>query len=173
MKKIILYFTILISLTVSFTVKADCFLVKEKDKFIKQEGDCKSRHAPCSTFKIALSLMVGYDNGFLIDENHPEIAFKKGDADMLEVWRQSQTPLSWMKNSCIWYSWRITEKLGEQKFEEYIKKFNYGNQDITGDKGKNNSLTNSWLSSSLEISPEEQIVFLQKLVANQPLSSER
>ncbi len=34
-------------------------------------------------------------------------------------------------------------------------------------KGKNNGLTNAWLSSSLEISPEEQIAFLQKLAADQ------
>ena len=33
-------------------------------------------------------------------------------------------------------------------------------------KGQNNGLTNSWLSSSLKISPEEQIVFLQKLLDN-------
>lgn len=41
-----------------------------------------------------------------------------------------------------------------------------GNQDTSGDKGKNNGLTHSWLSSSLEISPEEQIDFLQKLLDN-------
>ncbi|ASX27927.1 hypothetical protein BA173_03570 [Rickettsia sp. MEAM1 (Bemisia tabaci)] len=45
--------------------------------------------------------------------------------------------------------------------------FSYGNQDTSGDKGKNNGLTNAWLSSSLEISPEEQIAFLQKLAADQ------
>ncbi|WP_410526378.1 penicillin-binding transpeptidase domain-containing protein [Rickettsia rhipicephali] len=30
---------------------------------MKQEGNCESRYAPCSTFKIAISLM-GYDDGF-------------------------------------------------------------------------------------------------------------
>jgi beta-lactamase class D len=47
-----------------------------------------------------------------------------------------------------------------------VKKFNYGNQDLSGDKGQNNGLTNSWLSSSLEISAEEQVVFLEKLLSN-------
>ncbi|AFC70333.1 putative beta-lactamase [Rickettsia amblyommatis str. GAT-30V] len=49
-------------------------------------------------FKIAISLM-GYDDGFLIDETHPKLPFKEGYADYLEVWKQSQTPKDWMKNS--------------------------------------------------------------------------
>ncbi|KJV92501.1 class D beta-lactamase [Rickettsia bellii] len=166
MKKITLYLTALISFTVSFAIKADCFLVKENDKVIKQDGDCKSRYAPCSTFKIVLSLM-GYDDGFLIDETHPKLPFKKGYDDYLEVWKQPHTPKDWMKNSCLWYSRLITKELGYEKFHNYVTKFNYGNQDTSRDKGKNNGLTNAWLSSSLEISPEEQIAFLQKLAADQ------
>ena len=123
-----------------------CFIVKEKDKIIQQEGDCNQRYAPCSTFKIALSL-IGYDSGILIDEIHPLWSFKKGYPDFLEVWKQDQTPKSWMKNSCV-------------------TRFNYGNMDLSGDKDKNNGLTNSWLSSSLEISSIEQIAFLGKLLNN-------
>ncbi|KHO02297.1 class D beta-lactamase [Rickettsia felis] len=162
----ILYITALISLTIPFITRADCFLVKENYKFIKQEGNCESRYAPCSTFKIVLSLM-GYDDGFLIDETHPKLPFKEGYDDYLEVWKQPHTPKDWIKNSCLWYSRLITKELGYEKFRDYITKFDYGNQDISGDKGKNNGLTNAWLSSSLEISPEEQLAFLQKLVVNQ------
>ena len=71
-----------------------------------------------------------------------------------------------MKNSCVWYSQVLTRKLGMQKFQSYITKFNYGNMDLSGDKGKNNGLTNAWLSSSLEISSIEQIAFLGKLLNN-------
>ena len=43
---------------------------------------------------------------------------------------------------------------------------------MSGDKGKDNGLTHSWLSSSLEISPVEQVTFLQNLVNRQlPVSS--
>lgn len=52
------------------------------------------------------------------------------------------------------------------KFHDYVKKFNYGNQDVSGDKGQNNGLTSAYLSSSLEISPKEQAIFLEKLLAN-------
>ncbi|KJW02328.1 penicillin binding transpeptidase domain protein [Rickettsia endosymbiont of Ixodes pacificus] len=71
-----------------------------------------------------------------------------------------------MKTSCVWYSQVITKELGIEKFRDYVTKFDYGNRDISGDKGKNNGLTNAGLSSSLEISPEEQLAFLQKLAEN-------
>ncbi|MFA1687981.1 penicillin-binding transpeptidase domain-containing protein [Candidatus Rickettsia barbariae] len=88
-------------------------------KIIKQEGNCESRYAPCSTFKIAISLM-GYDDGFLIDETHPKLPVKEGYADYLEVWKQSQTPKDWMKNSCVWYSQIITKEVGMEKFRDYV-----------------------------------------------------
>ena len=142
-----------------------CFLIQERNTIIKQEGDCKVRYAPCSTFKIPIALM-GYAEGLLLDEKHPEMPFKEGYADWLDVWKQPHTPNTWMKNSCVWYSQVLTQKLGIHKFQTYVTRFNYGNQDVSGDKGKDNGLTNAWLSSSLEISPEEQAVFLQNLIDN-------
>jgi beta-lactamase class D len=51
------------------------------------------------------------------------------------------------------------------KLQDYVTKFSYGNMDLSGDKDQNNGLTHAWiLSGSLKISPEEQTVFLQKLV---------
>lgn len=147
------------------TGKPNCFLVKESNMIIQQQGDCKLRYAPCSTFKIVLSL-IGFDAGILKDETHPQWPFKKDYPIFLDSWKQATNPTSWMKNSCVWYSQVLTKKLGLAKFADYVSKFNYGNQDISGDKGRNNGLTNSWLSSSLAISPQEQVVFLQKLIDN-------
>jgi beta-lactamase class D len=171
MKKIILFLAIQLLFSSPAMAYANCFLAKENNQIITQEGDCKSRHAPCSTFKIAISLM-GYDDGFLIDETHPQLPFKEGYVDYIESWRQPQNPTSWLKNSCVWYSQLITQNLGMDKFKKYLQKFNYGNQDSSGDKGKNNGLTKSWLSSSLKISPIEQVAFLQKFLNNKlPVSA--
>lgn len=60
------------------------------------------------------------------------------------------------------YSQVIREKLGEKQFSDYTRRFAYGNQDVSGDKGMNNGLTHCWLSSSLTISPKEHIHFLNK-----------
>ncbi|TGU56394.1 class D beta-lactamase, partial [Mesorhizobium sp. M2D.F.Ca.ET.147.01.1.1] len=40
----------------------------------------------------------------------------------------------------------------------------YGNADVSGSAGKNAGLTNSWVDSSLEISPVEQTAFLRRLL---------
>ena len=161
--KIILFLCGFISLG-HMAFGSQCFIAKEKNKIIHNEGDCEKRYAPCSTFKIPLSL-IGYDAGILIDEMHPLWPFKKGYVDGLDVWRQDHSPQSWIKESCVWYSQVLTKKLGMKKFQEYVTKFSYGNMDLAGDKGKDNGLTNSWLSSSLEISSLEQVAFLEKLLA--------
>jgi beta-lactamase class D len=162
MKKIILFLSIGLLFSIPAIAEGNCFLVKEADKIIINEGECKSRHASNSTFKIAISLM-GYNEGILIDETHPELPFKEGYEDYLDKWKHPHNPSLWMKNSCVWFSQYIVQKLGMSKFQEYVKNFDYGNQDVKGYKNKDNGLK-PWISSSLHISPEEQIVFLQKLV---------
>jgi len=165
MKKTILFLSLGLLLSSEVMADTKCFLAKENSTVIKQEGDCNTRYSPCSTFKIALSLM-GYDTGILKDEVHPQWPFKPEYEAFLESWKDPQNPTTWMKNSCVWYSQVLTPKLGMNKFHDYVKKFNYGNQDVSGDKGQNNGLTSAWLSSSLEISPKEQAIFLEKLLAN-------
>jgi beta-lactamase class D len=153
-----------------------CFIAVEENKTLAKEGKCNERHSPCSTFKIPLSLM-GFDSGILKDENTPKWEFTKENgkflSGMMEQWKGFHTPKSWLPNSVVWYSQVLTLELGQEKFKDYVEKFNYGNKDISGDKEKNNGLTNAWLSSSLKISPEEQIAFLEKLIASKlPVSKE-
>ncbi len=166
MKRIHFMLSLVLCMVYPAGAGAQCFLATENNKIIQQEGECASRHAPCSTFKIAISLM-GYNEGILSDTTHPEWNFKPGYADWLDVWKQPHNPTTWMQHSCVWYSQVITQQLGMKKFDAYVKKFQYGNQDVAGDKGQHNGLTRAWLSSSLQISPAEQTQFLQKLLAKQ------
>lgn len=166
------YFFLLIPLTTLLTsslapAETKCFLVKENNTMRCHDGEATKRYSPCSTFKIAISLM-GYEEGILVDEKHPQVAYEeKYGPCFLEVWKQPQDPISWIQNSCVWYSQWITPQLGEKKFADYVQKFHYGNEDVSGDPGKNNGLTRCWLSSSLKISPEEQLAFLEKLTTFQ------
>jgi beta-lactamase class D len=107
-----------------------------------------------------------YDSNILNDETNPKFTFKTEYDEYPEIRKGIHSPTTSMKYSVVWYSQIITQKLGQQKFTSYIKKFNYGNQNISGDFGKNNGLTKSWLSSSLKISSPEQINFLQQLLDN-------
>ena len=138
---------------------------------LRQEGECDRRQPPASTFKVAIALM-GYDAGFLKDETNPKLPFKEGYPDWIEAWRTDTDPAAWLKNSVVWYSQQVTLALGKEKFEGYVTAFGYGNTDVSGDAGKDNGLTRSWLSSSLRISPLEQIGFLTRVVGRKlPVST--
>lgn len=130
---------------------------------LMQNGSCNERISAASTFKIAISLMA-FDSRVYTSPNEPEWPFKEGYADWNPKWRQATTPSSWMRDSVVWFSQHATEKLGTELFAAYVEAFDYGNKDVSGDKGKGNGLTNAWLSSSLQISPTEQVAFLTRMI---------
>lgn len=151
-------------------------LCAKEESFLLMEGVCKKplaeigplidkRVSPCSTFKIPLSL-IGFDTGLLQDEQNPILFFQEGFDDFLSSWKEPQTPKSWMKQSCVWYSRVLAEKIGIPLFSSYLTYFAYGNQDMSG------GLTQAWLGSSLLISPREQVHFLQNMLNKQlPISA--
>jgi beta-lactamase class D len=141
-------------------------------RVLKQEGVCAERVTPASTFKIALAL-IGYDSGYLTDEHLPALPFKEGYADWIPSWRATTDPTSWIKNSVVWYSQLMTEWLGAERLHHYVSAFSYGNQDLSGDRGQDNGLTRAWLTSSLQISPLEELEFLHRLVTRQLAVSAR
>lgn len=133
---------------------------------LKREGSCGTRVFAASTFKIAISLM-GYDSGFLTDAHSPALPFREGYPDWIPTWKATTDPTSWIKNSVVWYSQQVTKFLGEERFQRYVSDFHYGNEDVSGDPGMHNGLSRSWLSSSLRISPLEQLAFLGRLANRQ------
>lgn len=160
----------------------ETYIIKKNNTVIEAKGDVDERHSPCSTFKIALSLM-GFDAGILIDKNTPKWEFREEYEQKLQSWYkrsiglqynwiQSHTPATYMENSVVWFSQLITERLGEEKFKNYVEKLNYGNKDVSGTAPHfNDGLLNSWLQTSLKISPAEQVEFLEKmLLKTLPLS---
>jgi beta-lactamase class D len=144
-----------------------CFILYSvnKHKVISEYNPshrCSQRIAPDSTFKIALSLMA-FNQG-IINQN---TVFKwNGEKGVLPTHDQDQTPLTWLKYSVVWVSQQITPQLGLHRIQRYLADFNYGNQDFSGDAGKNNGLQYAWLSSSLKISALEQLHFLNAMLNN-------
>jgi len=142
-------------------------------KTVMEGGELSAsiRYSPCSTFKIPLAL-IGYETGVLKDENEPRLPYKGYPAEF-DSWKGEQTPQSWMRLSCVWYSQQIAPTIGMDKLEKALKSFNYGNADISGDPGKGNGLSRAWLSSSLKISLQEQISFIRALASGSlPVSRE-
>ena len=146
-----------------FADKNACFILYDlnQNKLIEKYNPkrCAERIAPCSTFKIPLSLMA-FDQGIISQKT----LFKWDRQDKgLPFWNQDQTPKTWLSNSAVWVSQLLTPKLGLNPIKKYLKEFNYGNQDFTGDPGLNNGLQKAWLESSLKISADEQLIFLKDL----------
>ena len=129
---------------------------------LHRDGTCDKAFAPQSSFKLPLAVM-GYDAGILSDATTPRWDYKP-EWKSSKREQKSVDPTIWEKDSIVWYSQEITRKLGKQKFADYVKRFDYGNADVTGVKGRSDGLTQSWLMSSLKISPEEQVDFLRRFV---------
>lgn len=142
------------------------------DEIITESGpNIHKQMSPCSTFKIPLSL-IGYDVLVLKDETTPTWDFQEGYDDWLVSWRVSQSPLTWMKCSCVWYSKVLSKEIGLRKIQNYLTSMEYGNQDASGGLADPGPLDPFWINSSIEISPKEQVDFLQKMIRAQlPISS--
>ena len=129
---------------------------------LRRNGTCDQQVSPASTFKIPLALM-GYDSGILQDASTPRWDYKP-EFNAVQRDRHAVDPTAWEKDSVVWFSQEITRKLGNERFAGYVGHFGYGNGDIAGNPGKRDGLTHSWLSSSLQISPKEQVYFVRRIL---------
>lgn len=143
----------------------DCLLVTELDsgRVLAKQGLCASRHSPASTFKIPLALM-GFDAGLLKDPRSPVLVTEPGLQEATGARAGPQTPESWMRLSVVWFSQVLARKLGAERFAAYVRAFGYGNGNVSGDPGRDDGFTRAWLSSSLRISPREQVDFLRRML---------
>ncbi len=152
------------------TPKASFLLANAKTgDIVIQEGDVSSRTSPWCSFNIALAL-IGFETGVLENAEVPEWSFSGDDNSLpFDMWKGKKTPKTWMKYSVVWYSQILAQSVGMEKFKDFLKKFNYGSQDTSGDpdKIKESGLTHCWLGSSLKISPREQLAFVKALTTNQ------
>lgn len=142
-----------------------CFMLYDvaQDKLISEynpNNRCQEQISPDSTFKIALSLMA-FDHGAITQNT----VFKwDGQVREFADWNQDLTPKTWLQYSSVWVSQLLTPILGYPTIKKYLAEFHYGNQNFSGDPGKNNGLTYAWLASSLKISAVEQLHFLKTVL---------
>lgn len=143
-----------------------CTLLMEAETgtIVHRQGDkCEERIGPASTFKLVLAV-IGFDAGILKNASEPAWPYKAEYGAAFAGQDQTMTPWLWLKTSPVWYSRLITAELGMEKFAGYVARLDYGNHDVSGDPGRNNGLTHSWLNRSLQASPVEQARFMQRLI---------
>lgn len=123
----------------------------------------KQRFPPCSTFKIpntiiALETGIATSPDFLIPYNP---ALKLEGRGPNGAWGRDNTLRSAYQNSVLWFYQEIARRAGLDTMTRFVRQFHYGNEDTSA------GVDRFWLGTSLRISPEEQIAFLERLNANQ------
>ena len=147
-----------------FTGSFSLYDLNKKEYATTDRNDFVKGTSPASTFKVP-NTFIALETNAVRDEN--ELTKWDGTPKRLKIWEQDYELKNAYKNSAYWFYQEIAKRVGEEKYHTYLKKLDYGNQDISG------GLTVFWLGSSLKISPKSQLEFLQKLQAETLPFSER
>jgi beta-lactamase class D len=118
---------------------------------------CRTRITPASTFKVPHAL-AALDAGVVTPD---EVFRYDGTGDWPLSSRRDHTLGSALRHSVLWYFQRIAKRLGAEREQAYLQKFEFGNMDSTS------ALTGFWVGGSLQVTPEEQQAFWVKLYENQ------
>jgi beta-lactamase class D len=115
--------------------------------------ECATRLSPASTYKIPHAL-IGLQTGVIT-----ETTVEKWDGvsrPNQPKWNLDHTVFSAMKPSVLWFFQRMAPRIGADRAREWLRRFSYGNADASG------PITLYWVNGQLRISPDEQLVFLNK-----------
>ncbi|MBI1387925.1 MAG: class D beta-lactamase [bacterium] len=137
-----------------------CFVLYDqaKDQYLRYNpAACLTRYIPCSTYKVPHAL-IALDSGVV--SNATEIFSWDGKEREIKSWNRDHDLISAIQNSVVWVFQEIAQRVGRERMADYLKRFDYGNQDCTGE------LTRFWLDGPLMISPDEQVAFMRKFAAN-------
>lgn len=124
---------------------------------------CAKQFPPYSSFKIPNSL-IGLETGVIKNaeekwhwdaEKYPGNNWVSGERK--RIWEQDLELRRALEHSIVWYYRELATRVGQKRMKEWLKTFDYGNQDISA------GLNQFWLGNSLRISPDEQVQFLTKL----------
>jgi beta-lactamase class D len=132
--------------------------VNAKTTWQSDADECATRLSPASTFKIPHAL-VALETGVVTPT-----AVEKWDGTphpQQPLWDRDHTVLSAMKPSVLWFFQRIAPRIGAQRIHEWLRKWEYGNADASGD------ITRYWVNGTLRVSPVEQVRFLQRFYARE------
>ncbi len=115
------------------------------------------RSSPDSTYKIYSALAALQE-----DVITPEDSSRQWDRTehFFAAWNQDQTLRSAMQYSVNWYFQNLDRSTGYASLSRFFRRIGYGNQDLSG------GLSSFWLESSLQISPQEQVLLLKDFYQN-------
>ncbi len=131
-------------------------LIESADGKLKYQYNVNNEDSfiPASTFKILNTLII-LEEGLI--KSPSEVITWDGVERAYAPWNKNQTLKTAFQLSCVWCYQRYAKKVGDIKYQEYLKSVDYGNQ-LTGSE-----ITRFWLDGDLRVSVTDQISFLRKL----------
>ena len=147
------------------TSQRSCFLLTELGggQVVRRPVDaCQIHVTPASTFKVPHAI-AALDSGVVTG---PDERMKFPGGEWPESARRDHTLATAVRHSVLWYFQAIAERLGLEREKDYVRKFRYGNLEVSGE------LTRFWIGGSLQITPLEQQEFWLRFYRNQlPVSA--
>ncbi|MFN3169339.1 MAG: penicillin-binding transpeptidase domain-containing protein [Hyphomicrobiales bacterium] len=129
-------------------------------RYVLDGSDLESRHAPWSTFKIP-NLIIALERGFTpdLDTVRPwDQQARPPSSWWPEAWRQDQSLRTAFQRSAVWYFQDVAQHVGAPAYREQLNAWEYGNANAP------DGSDSFWLAGGLEISVEEQVSFLTRLM---------
>ncbi|MEH1942488.1 MAG: class D beta-lactamase [Nostoc sp.] len=113
--------------------------------------------APASTFKI-FNALVALETGVVPDD--VAVLTWDGIHRDIDAWNHDTNLRQAFKDSTVWFYQVLARRAGHERMQQFINKVGYGNRQI----GTAADIDRFWLEQQLlQITPKEQIKFLQRL----------
>lgn len=137
-------------------------------RYVLEGSQTEERHAPWSTFKIP-NLLIALETGIVSDldtvktwdqSRRPPLRYWPNS------WRQDQSLRTAFQRSTVWYFQDIALEVGSELYQTILTDWEYGNASVPEGSDR------FWLNSGLEVSVDEQVAFLERLVRNELGTSE-
>ncbi|MEH2119149.1 class D beta-lactamase [Nostoc sp.] len=112
--------------------------------------------APASTFKI-VNALVALEIGVVPDD--VAVLTWDGIHREIDAWNHDTNLRQAFKDSTVWFYQVLARRAGYERMQQFINKVGYGNRQI----GTVADIDHFWLQQPLQITPKQQIEFLQRL----------
>lgn len=121
---------------------------------------------PASTFKI-LNALISLETGVIQDD----VAVLTWDGITREIpaWNRDTNLRQAFKDSTVWFYQVLARKNGHERMQNFVSQAKYGNRQI----GTPDRIDRFWLEGPLQITPKQEVEFLQRLERNDLPFSQR
>jgi beta-lactamase class D len=140
---------------------------KNNDRFYEHNRDRNTTaFVPASTFKI-LNALISLETGVIRDD--VSVLTWDGVQREFPTWNRDTNLRQAFKDSTVWFYQVLARKNGHEQMQKFVQQVQYGNQQI----GTPDHIDHFWLDGPLQITPKQEIEFLQRLERNDLPFSQR